>query len=208
MRNADALKSILPKELLEPHKGMRQPETQAETVDTQVRQATQFALQAAPALQIRENRIRAAAERARRFQMIVDERAEDYGKCAACGREESAHPWGDDVTAEGAGAQRCDKFVRIPGGKSGFLAKDYKADGTPVFKYDKALADSFLEHEKQIAVELGQWQENAGGAVSIQIVLPTAPVENQPRIVYQADGAIEGTAEEVFEDIGVKQKPG
>lgn len=173
-----------------------------------VLQEAKTALLAAPALQIREQRIARANDRAQRFQRIVDERADEMKKCALCGREKEDHPWGDEVTADGPGLKGCDKFIRIAGGSSGFLTRDYKSDGTPIYKFDKALADSFLEHEKQVAIESGQWQENAGGGVSIQIICPAAPQpEELPRIVFSAEGAIEGSAEEVFESVGVLQKP-
>lgn len=173
-----------------------------------VLQEAKTALLLAPALQIREQRISRANDRAQRFQRIVDERADEMKKCALCGREKEDHPWGDEVTADGPGLKGCDKFIRIAGGSSGFLTRDYKSDGTPIYKFDKALADSFLEHEKQVAIESGQWQENAGGGVSIQIICPAAPQpEELPRIVFSAEGAIEGSAEEVFESVGVLQKP-
>ena len=172
-------------------------------------QAVQKAIQDAPALHIRENRIKAKADRWRRVQMIVDGRAADMSLCANCKKPKDIHPWEDDIHPE----RRCDTFVAVPGGESGFLARDFKGAGEnlqEVYKFDDALFKSFGDIEKDIAIELGQWQENAGsGSVSIQIVCPTQPGE-QPKITFAQDETLtlEASAEEVggMEDIGLLQR--
>jgi hypothetical protein len=113
----------------------------------QVKQATREAILAAPVLSVRANRIAALEDRHRRLQMIVDERG-----------------------AEMAG--------ETPGGASGLLCRDYKGKNadTAVYKVDTGLLSEFREHEKQVAVELGQWQEAQAPSVAIQIVMPTASV--------------------------------
>ncbi len=148
--------------------------------ETEARQVIQKAIQDAPALHIRENRIKAKADRWNRLQMIVDARAKD--------------------------------MPDVPGGESGFLARDFKGAGEnlqEVYKFDDALHKAFGELEKDTAIEMGQWQENAGGgSVSIQIVCPTQPGE-QPRITFARDEGllIEGEAEEEgMQDIGILQR--
>lgn len=69
------------------------------------------------------------------------------------------------------------------GGASGLLARDYKADGKKVFKVDATLLSEFREHEKQIAQELGQWQEAAGVNVAVQIVVPAQPLADNSRTI-------------------------
>lgn len=100
--------------------------------------------------------------------------------------------------------ERAADMATVPGGASGLLWTDYKADGTPVHKFDGALVQAFEEAEKNIAIELGQWQESASPNVSIQILCPSAPTpELAPRVSYASDDAIEAS----FEDIGLLQKP-
>jgi hypothetical protein len=70
--------------------------------------------------------------------------------------------------------ERAADMAAIPGGKSGLLAKDFKSDGREVYKVDGVLLSELREHEKQVAVELGEWQEHNIPGVMVQIVLPVA----------------------------------
>lgn len=70
--------------------------------------------------------------------------------------------------------ERGEEMNHVPGGKSGLLARDFKGDGQEVYKFDAKLAAELREHEKHIAIEMGQWQESAAPNVAIQIVMPTA----------------------------------
>jgi hypothetical protein len=113
-----------------------------ETAET-VRHLTRELVASAPVLAIRDNRLKAIQDRHDRMMRIVHER-------------------GDEMANE------------VAGGSSGFLTRDYKGkDGdVPVYKFDAKLAGELREHEKHIAIELGQWNENAPANVAIQIVLP------------------------------------
>ncbi len=93
--------------------------------------------------------------------------------------------------------ERARSMPEVPGGKSGLLTRD----GKGIYKVDGTLLAEFREHEKQIATELGQWQENVQGNVSIQIVVPPAGSGAVPRISYVSDDAIES------EEIGLIQQP-
>lgn len=84
----------------------------------------------------RANRVKAANERWRKLQRVIEERAED--------------PAVDTV----------------PGGSTGLLVKTIKVVGNGPSAYevdewsvDTALLKSLLEHEKQTAQDLGQWTE-------------------------------------------------
>jgi hypothetical protein len=194
--------------------GLGQPEKNSEngkkptlSVPT-VNQAVQNAIQDAPALQIRENRIKAKTERWLRVQKIVDGRAADMSLCETCRRPLEDHPWADAATG-----RQCAVFVAVPGGESGFLARDFKGSGEnlqEVYKFDDALFKSFGEIEKDIAIECGQWNENAGGgAVSIQILCPAPGSGDVPRVSFAHQDAIEAAPEEEesqMQEIGVIQR--
>lgn len=62
-------------------------------------------------------------------------------------------------------------YADVPGGKSGLLVKKPTMAGD-VFSVDSTLLAEFREHEKQIAQELGQWNEGNTTNLAIQIVLP------------------------------------
>jgi hypothetical protein len=104
----------------------------------------------------------------------------------------------------------------VEGGASGFLTQDYRGENV-VYKFDSALATAFEENEKAIAIESGQWQENAAGNVAIQIICPVSPGGDlTPRVVYSAFGAgsaidaAPGSVEEVEDpivEIGLLQAP-
>ncbi len=177
MKNAETLKALLPERL----RSTETTETAPETIAQQPllpsnAQLVKQAIMAAPTLQIRDNRIRAKTDRWNRAAMIVNGRAKEM---------------------EG----------EVAGGESGFLARDYKGSGeslTPVYKFDDALFKSFGDIEKDIAIELGQWQENnAAGSVSVQIICPQAPSDAMPRVSFASEDTIEAG-----EDIGVIQSPG
>lgn len=57
----------------------------------------------------------------------------------------------------------------IAGGETGLLVRDYKGKDcdVPVFKFDAALVKELREHEKQAAIELGQWTEKREHKVDV-----------------------------------------
>lgn len=64
----------------------------------------------------------------------------------------------------------------IAGGETGLLVRDYKGKGNkPVYKADVGLLRELREHEKQAAIETGEWTEKRelsgpdGGAIPITI---------------------------------------
>lgn len=116
-----------------------------------------------PILAVRDNRLAAQQERHDRMRLVMDERAAD--------------------------------MQTVPGGKSGLLVRQVKQIGNgdsarevEEYKLDTGLLSEFREHEKQIAQELGQWQESAGSgpSVAIQIVCPAG----QPPAVSADDGGV------------------
>lgn len=129
-----------------PNKMENQGVTGLDTAETHVTHDTTQAILGAPVLAIREKRLEAIQDRHDRMMRIVTER-------------------GDEMAAE------------VAGGSSGFLTRDFKGkDGDrAVYKFDSALAGELREHEKHIAIELGQWQESAAPQFAIQIVLPQGP---------------------------------
>jgi hypothetical protein len=180
MSNATALKKLLqPIEVEnEGDSNPKQDDTAVRQRESEIDEFAKQALFAAPALHIRDNRIRAKQERLNRIAAIVNERAGE--------------------------------MENIPGGRSGFLTRDFKGSGEnmqEVYKFDAELFKAFDETEKSIAIELGQWQENTGnGAVSIQILYPGSASEpqNLPRVTYNAVNQIEaGDGDEV--EIGTRQ---
>ena len=106
---------------------------------------------------------------------------------------------------------RAEAHANVPGGKSGLLVRDFKGENE-VYKFDAALVAAMTEEEKAIAIELGQWQENAGGSVSIQIVSPAVSINAMPRVVFAQDdhGLIEAAViedDDPIASIGVIQRP-
>lgn len=204
MGNAEALKLLLRSNRDE--NTPLPPALQGVATEQQIDRLAIQAITSVPALHIREKRIQAKTDRWRRVQMIVDGRAADMSLCANCKKPKDIHPWEDDVMPE----RRCDTFIAVPGGESGFLARDFKGAGEnlqEVYRFDDALFKSFGDIEKDIAIELGQWQENTGtGSVSIQIVCPTVAGE-QPRISFARDESllIEGDALTDAEDGGISE---
>jgi hypothetical protein len=112
------------------------------------------AIVAGPVLARRENRLAAIQDRHDRMMRIVQER-------------------GDEMANE------------VAGGSSGFLVRDYKGKDADraVYKFDSSLAAELREHERQMAIETGQWQESNGPTVAIQIVMPNvmAPADAADR---------------------------
>lgn len=129
--------------------------TQGEEASAEkARQLTKEVIVSGPVLATRANRLAAIQDRHDRMMRIVQER-------------------GDEMASE------------VAGGSSGFLIRDYKGKDADraVYKFDAALAGELREHEKHIAIELGQWQESLGPAVAIQIVMPNviAPADAADR---------------------------
>ena len=96
--------------------------------------ATAAALKAAPILAVRESRLARLDDRARRMDIVMEDRAKDMDG--------------------------------VPGGTSGLLVRRLKSIGSgdsaqvvEEYEVDRALLAEFREHEKQAAIELGQWQE-------------------------------------------------
>lgn len=184
LHNAEALQKLLRsnKEEKIGLNSLEQPDTEVIQAQQDARELTVQAILAAPALKVRENRIRAKQDRINRLCTIVNERA--------------------------------DEMSAVPGGSSGFLARDFKGSGDSlqeVYKFDAGLYTAFEETEKAIAIELGQWQENAGaGSVSIQIVCPAAgsPAGELPRVSFAAVQIEAGEEEDEISEIGLLQKPG
>jgi hypothetical protein len=158
------------------------PELQSFTDETQVDDIARQAILGTSVMSVRENRINAKQERLRRLAMIVNGRAVD--------------------------------MAGIPGGESGFLVRDFKGSGDSlqeINRFDSELFKAFDETEKNIAIELGQWQENATGSVSIQIVCPAAPAGQSPKIVFGDQtltleaGAVEHIDDDPISEIGLLQ---
>jgi hypothetical protein len=108
------------------------------------RQLTKELIVTAPVLAARNNRLAAIQDRHDRMMKIVTERGEEMAN-------------------------------EVAGGSSGFLVRDYKGKDADraVYKFDAGLAAELREHEKHMAIELGQWQEASGPNIAIQIVMPT-----------------------------------
>lgn len=113
--------------------------------DTEPVQLVHDAINFSPVLSVRENRIKALQDRHDRLKLIVDER-------------------GAEMATE------------TPGGASGFLTRDYKGKDADraIYKLDTGLLAEFREHEKQVAQELGQWQETHQTNIAVQIVMPAS----------------------------------
>ena len=116
--------------------------------DARISNLAVSAIVAAPVLALRENRLAALEDRRRRLDLVMRQRGlEMANECA--------------------------------GGESGLLVRDFKGKDASqvVYKVDTGLLAEQREHDKQIAQELGQWQEGSGPMVAIQIVCPAAPTQ-------------------------------
>lgn len=92
-------------------------------------------------------------------------------------------------------SERADDMADVLGGSSGLLVRQVKQIGSgessrivEEYKLDTELLAEFREHEKQMAIELGQWEEVAQtGSVSYTqvILLPkiTDPEEDSGPVV-------------------------
>lgn len=212
VRNAEKLKAVLPERLTRngSNPGQVGPDEiqTGQLSKTEAGQLAKQAILAAPALHIRDNRIRLNQAVSDRMLTVINERAEEMSVCEGCRRPAEAHPWeemrpGKDKEGNAIEIRTaCDTYRHIPGGKTGLIIRKLKANGYE-YVVDTALLAEIREHEKHVAIELGQWQETAAtGSVSIQIVCPTQPGE-QPRITFAAPDALEGSCEE----IGIIQRP-
>lgn len=128
-----------------------QPVTGERSHDETVRRVTTEVIVSAPILASRNNRLAAIQDRHNRMMTIVKERA-------------------DEMKDE------------VAGGASGFLVRDYKGKDADraVYKFDAALAGELREHEKHMAIELGEWQETPAAQFAIQIVMPTVQAPADP----------------------------
>lgn len=120
---------------------------------------------ALPTLAVREQRLAALQDRHDRMAIVMTERADD--------------------------------MATVPGGKSGLLVRQIKQIGSgesaqivEEYKLDTGLLSEFREHEKQVAMELGQWQESTGNHNDVTVQLMVAI----PRDLHDAP-AIEAVAE-------------
>ena len=191
-------------------------ETEALSDVPEAIQDTRKSIMDAPALHIRENRLKIQQELTSRLMRVVNERATDMSVCEACRRPESAHPWeemvpGVDAAGKPVEVRRaCDEYRRVPGGETGLVIRKLKATGIE-YAVDTAVLAEIREQEKHAAIELGQWQENAGaGSVSIQIVCPSAGPGELPRVSFAASDQLELPAAEEDGDpvaeIGIVQR--
>lgn len=100
-----------------------------------------------------EVRIAAAQDRHERLSKAIDARREFYSGLNA------------KAVAEG-------KEPPIPGGETGLVYEKMTAHG-PELRIDTETPKALLEHEKQVAQDLGQWEEKSAPTVAIQIVCPS-----------------------------------
>lgn len=85
------------------------------------------------------------------------------------------------------------------------MVEKVKANGGVEYAVDTALLSELREHEKHIAIESGQWQENVGGSsVSVQIICPQAPDGSLPRVSFASSDTVDLDA---GESIGLLQRP-
>lgn len=150
-------------------------------------------------LMIRENRVAEKAKRAELLNRVIAERATDMGICEHCRKPRDIHPWEDATTG-----RRCDEYVHVPGGTTGLIVRKHKAHGTE-YAVDTGLLDQLNQHEKDIAIELGQLNDVANGTqLSVQIVCPWRG-EDAPQVrVSLADGPVIDIDD--YTNMGVVQK--
>jgi hypothetical protein len=84
-----------------------------------------------------------------------------------------------------------------PGGVTGFIAREYQ-DRKSVYKFDAALMKSRMELRRQIAIELGEWEEKTAIEHSGEIKLPTAKL---------ADADIEREIRTIGASLGLIAQP-
>lgn len=93
----------------------------------------------------RQTRIDALNDRWERMQRVIKERAADRS------------------------------FAKVPGGKTGLLVRSYKTVGSgkslrvvEEYAVDTGLLNALLQHEKQAAIELGEWDEGPGFVFNVK----------------------------------------
>lgn len=109
-----------------------------------------------PILAARDKRLEALQNRHDRMMIVMNERAED--------------------------------LATVPGGKSGLLVRQIKQIGNgesarevEEFKLDTGLLSEFREHEKQMAIELGQWDDRGTpSSVSLISIVMSPKCEETP----------------------------
>lgn len=163
-------------------------------------------------LALREARISVKSARAAKLNQITQERAADMSCCEACRRPRSAHPW--EETREGTNDKGkktqtrvgCDEYRAIPGGTTGLIIRKPRAGGLVEYAIDTSLLDALNVIEKDIAIEMGQWQEGHNSTqLQVQIVVPWTGEGERPAVrVSHADDPI-NTIE--VTDMAVVQNP-
>lgn len=137
------------------------------------RAVTSEALRAAPILAVRESRLARLEDRSKRLDLVIQERAGD--------------------------------MAEVPGGKSGLLVRRLKSIGSgesaqvvEEYELDRTLLAEAREHEKQAAMELGQWQESTATApTSLYVMAPAINITVQAQPLPQGGSVIETTAIDV-----------
>lgn len=186
LKNARALKALMtPGD----HAGALPPAFQYVATPEEVDILARQALTGAPIIAMRDGRVSAQTDRHRRLTQVIAERAKEMGSCRRCGHAEAEHPY-QGVRPDGS-INECAEYRGIPGGATGLLVGKLKPTGIE-YQIDTGLLSELREHEKHIAIEMGQWQENiAGGSVSVQIISPAANDGSLPRVDFSQGDTIE-----------------
>lgn len=164
------------------------------------------------ALALRETRIAVKSARAVKLNQITQERAADMSFCESCRRPRSGHPWEEmrpGLDAKGKKIEvrvACDEYRAIPGGTTGLIIRKPRAGGLVEYAIDTSLLDALNVIEKDIAIEMGQWQEGHNSTqLQVQIVVPWTGEGERPAVrVSHADDPI-NTIE--VSDMAVVQNP-
>lgn len=198
LQNAEALKALLG---LNSDGSQNLPNSLQDVgSNMQINELARIAVTALPVLTQRDGRIKAQVDRHRRLNQVIEERSAAMSGCRGCGHSKAEHPY-QGVRHDGSIVD-CAEYHGIPGGATGLLAGKLKKEGIE-YQIDGVLLSELREHEKHIAIEQGQWQENAGtSSVSVQIICPQAPDGALPRITFASDDEID-----VGEEIGLLQRP-
>lgn len=138
---------------------------------------TSAALKAAPVLAVRESRLARLEDRSKRLDLVMTERAAE--------------------------------MTDVPGGKSGLLVRRLKSIGSgesaqvvEEYELDRTLLAEAREHEKQAAMELGQWQEGSASAGnSTYIYMPQVSIA-VGQVIEQLDPSCDRT--DVGQTVDVK----
>lgn len=114
------------------------------------------------------------------FAARIDEHVEEFRRAASQRGIGALHR---RVAAQDDRWQRMQRIIKergaapdmqaIPGGSTGLLVRSYKSIGggedaekVEEYTFDTGLAKSMLDHEKQAAQELGQWEEKVSQEIS------------------------------------------